>query len=120
MATIPEHLHEINAQREAFAPYNFIPLPEKAVPAEVVSEQQRVVELDLQNRSQLKPQPKEAQYLVRHDQYFAERHTGTITCTLKTETPLYVRCGLNAKQFEGAIKEVEAQQQSNEARPAQM
>ncbi|MCA0350442.1 MAG: TIGR03986 family CRISPR-associated RAMP protein [Chloroflexi bacterium] len=110
MATVPEHLHEINA-REAFAPYNFIPLPEKAVPAEVVLEQQRVV-------IKAEHQPKEAQYLVRHDQYFADRHTGTITCTLRTETPLYVRCGLNARQFKDSIQEVEQQQQSNEARTA--
>lgn len=110
MANVPEHLHEIHIEREAFAPYNFIPLPEKAVPAEVVSEQQRVVELD--------PQPSEAQYLVRHDQYFADRHTGTITCTLKTETPLYVRCGLTADEFKRSLLEVEQQQQSNEARTA--
>lgn len=112
MATVPEHLHDIPAQREAFAPYNFIPLPEKAVPAEVVSEQQRVV------IANVNLQPKEAQYLVRHDQYFADRHTGTISCTLKTETPLYVRCGLTAEEFKRSLLEVEQQQQSNEARTA--
>ncbi|MBM7844808.1 TIGR03986 family CRISPR-associated RAMP protein [Herpetosiphon giganteus] len=109
MASVPEHLNDFAPQREAFAPYNFIPLPEKAVPAEQVPLSQRVI-------VKAEPQPAEAQYLVRHDQYFADRHTGTISCTLKTETPLYVRCGLTEAEFEASIKEVELQQQSNEAR----
>lgn len=55
----------------ARAPYNFVPLPEKVVPAELFSPD--------------------------HDMY--KRHTGHITCTLKTLTPLYIRGLLSRKNF---------------------
>ena len=99
MSTLPEHTTIIPADRMAFAPYNFVPLPEKAVPAELVPEGQRILH-----------QCAEAPFLVRHNQYFAERHTGTITCTLTTETPLYVRCGLTPAEFARSMREVEEQQ----------
>lgn len=97
---LPEQLTQIPADRIAYAPYNFIPLPAHAVPAETVDPDQRIVVPTKKNE----PQPIEAQYLVRHDQYIAGRHTGTITCTLTTETPLYVRCGQTSKNYARLIE----------------
>lgn len=53
----------------AWAPYNFVPMPNKPVYAELDAEG--------------KP--------PRHDIYDAERHTGYFEVTLTTETPLFVR-----------------------------
>lgn len=56
----------------ARAPYNFVPLPEKMVPAP---------ELPVQ------------------DQYEPGRLTGRVACTLETRSPLYVRGMLEPKEF---------------------
>ncbi|MDZ4720651.1 MAG: TIGR03986 family CRISPR-associated RAMP protein [Roseiflexaceae bacterium] len=72
---LPQHIKEISEERAAIAPYNFVPLPEKVVWAE------------------------ESFAKVRHNVYMLGRATGSITCTLTTESPLYVRCALTAKQF---------------------
>ncbi|MCE7946713.1 MAG: TIGR03986 family CRISPR-associated RAMP protein [Chloroflexi bacterium CFX4] len=48
----------------AHAPYNFVPLPDKVVPAEPLPD---------------------------HDRYHADQHSGHFTVTLTTETPLYIR-----------------------------
>jgi CRISPR-associated protein (TIGR03986 family) len=55
----------------ARAPYNFVPLPEKVVPA---------------------------QELPDHDCYHEDRHSGYFTVTLTTETPLYIRGMLTEKE----------------------
>jgi CRISPR-associated protein (TIGR03986 family) len=55
----------------ARAPYNFVPLPEKVVPA---------------------------QELPDHDCYHENRHSGYFTVTLTTETPLYIRGMLTEKE----------------------
>ncbi|WP_129675791.1 TIGR03986 family CRISPR-associated RAMP protein [Candidatus Chloroploca sp. Khr17] len=68
----PPQAAEIAPPRTAIAPYNFVPLPAKIVPAEAPE---------------------------RHDVYHTERHTGTITCTLTTESPLYVRCGFTPDAY---------------------
>lgn len=62
---LPQHKNPV-PNREALAPYNFVPLPEKVLSGEVS---------DL-------------------DAYHAGQHTGWFECELTTETPLYVRCGL--------------------------
>ena len=62
---LPQHKNP-QQNREALAPYNFVPLPEKVLSGEVS---------DL-------------------DAYHAGRHTGWFECVLTTETPLYVRCGI--------------------------
>lgn len=62
---LPQHENP-RSDREALAPYNFVPLPEKVLRAEAG---------DL-------------------DAFSAGRHTGYFECDLTTETPLYVRCGL--------------------------
>lgn len=56
----------------AIAPYNFVELPNKVVSAEPLPE---------------------------NDCYHHERHTGKIECTLTTESPLYIRCGLTPADF---------------------
>jgi CRISPR-associated protein (TIGR03986 family) len=62
----------VSPERTAIAPYNFVELPEQVVAAEAVPDQ---------------------------DQYYAERYTGQIDCTLTAESPLYVRCGLTPEQL---------------------
>jgi CRISPR-associated protein (TIGR03986 family) len=74
---LPKMIDNIDTNRIAFAPYNFVPLPEKVVQAEAA---------------------------LPHDTYHTERHTGTITCTLTTASPLYVRCGLTAEQLEQGLE----------------
>jgi CRISPR-associated protein (TIGR03986 family) len=77
---LPQHANPSTTDRIAYAPYNFVPLPECIVPAE-----------PLQNQ----------------DQYYPQYYTGRIECRLTTESPLYVRCGLTAEQFKRS--EVEKQ-----------
>ena len=60
------------SERRAKAPYNFIPLPEKVLAAEPLLDQ---------------------------DRYHASRHTGWMSCTLTTASPLYVRCGVLPEDF---------------------
>jgi CRISPR-associated protein (TIGR03986 family) len=72
--TLPQHLSEIAEHRAAIAPYNFVPLPERVVKAEL-------------------------QAAVDQSVYDSTRHTGTIACTLMTESPLYVRCGYTPEQY---------------------
>ncbi|KAB8321187.1 TIGR03986 family CRISPR-associated RAMP protein [Tolypothrix campylonemoides VB511288] len=76
----PRHLKQVPKQpedRRAIAPYNFVELPEK------------VVEAELESNGKLR----------NNDRYYPDRHTGKIICTLKTESPLYIRCGLTPADF---------------------
>jgi len=69
---LPKHLKKVPEDRKAIAPYNFVELPEKVV---------------------------EAEPLPDNDRYYKDRHTGQITCTLITESPIYTRCGLTKDEF---------------------
>jgi len=87
---LPEHRNpfysdDARLSREAFAPYNFVPLPDRVVEAPTLSETQWA-------------NPELAQ-LVRRDVYHQGRHTGQIVCELRTESPLYVRCALTEGRF---------------------
>ncbi|MGB3653506.1 MAG: hypothetical protein WBA41_20145 [Rivularia sp. (in: cyanobacteria)] len=63
----PRHIKEISdSKRTAVAPYNFVELPDKIVPA---------------------------QPLPPHNLYDSQCYTGQINCTLTTCSPLYIRCG---------------------------
>ncbi|PMB12164.1 CRISPR-associated RAMP family protein [Fischerella thermalis CCMEE 5273] len=73
----PKHLKKVPDDRKAVAPYNFIELPEK------------VVEAELECNGKLRD----------NNRYYSDRHTGKIVCTLKTESPLYIRCGLTPADF---------------------
>lgn len=71
---LPKHIYDIdNDKRRAFAPYNFVELPEKVVPSQ--------------------------QPLPSHNRYYKELHTGKISCTLTTSSPLYIRGGFLPKDF---------------------
>jgi CRISPR-associated protein (TIGR03986 family) len=70
----PRH-NNPSPERAARAPYNFVPLPEKVVPAE-------------------KPLPDMDRY---HDN---EHYTGVIKCEITTESPIYVRGAVEPKFFE--------------------
>jgi CRISPR-associated protein (TIGR03986 family) len=73
----PKHLKEVPDNRKAIAPYNFVELPNE------------VVEAELQYNGKLR----------NNDRYYPDCHTGRIRCTLKTESPLYIRCGLTPNEF---------------------
>ncbi|MGL6339150.1 MAG: TIGR03986 family type III CRISPR-associated RAMP protein, partial [Waterburya sp.] len=73
----PRHLKQVPKERQAIAPYNFVELPHKVVPAQVECNGK----------------------LRDNDRYYSDRHTGKIICTLKTESPLYIRCGLTPVDF---------------------
>ena len=79
----PKHVNP-PIDRMASAPYNFIPLPEKVVPAVNGV-------LDLPG----------------HDKYEEGKHTGYFEVSLMTRSPLYIRCPLKVEDFlrqEKAIK----------------
>lgn len=71
----PRHNNPTRPERTAHAPYNFVPLPEKVVPAE-----QPLPEMD------------------RYDDN--ERYTGVIECEITTESPVYVRGAVEPGFFE--------------------
>ena len=73
--TLPTQPRNIDPERQALAPYNFVPLANKVV----------TVGLD---------------DLPDQGVYHPDRHTGRIECILTTETPLYVRGPLTPKEFE--------------------
>lgn len=73
----PRHLKKVKKDRKAVAPYNFVELPSK------------IVEAELECNGKLQD----------NDRYYSDRHTGKIECTLKTESPLYIRCGLTPTDF---------------------
>ncbi|MBD2295130.1 TIGR03986 family CRISPR-associated RAMP protein [Anabaena sphaerica FACHB-251] len=70
----PRHITPKSKNNRAFAPYNFVELPD---------ENKLVV----------------AQQLPNSNCYEKERYTGYIECTLVTETPLYIRNGLIPDDF---------------------
>ncbi len=71
--TFPVHVDPTDEAREAVAPYNFVPLPEKIVTMPVDA-------------------------LPDQGKFHAGRHTGHIDCLLTTESPVFVRAGLNPEQ----------------------
>lgn len=84
---LPQHIQKVptdqDNDREAYAPYNFVPLPEQVVLAEEVPIEHQAAH------------PR----LVRQDRYLEGRYHGQIVCTLTTATPLYVRCGYTPEDF---------------------
>jgi CRISPR-associated protein (TIGR03986 family) len=81
----------VASDREAHAPYNFVPLPEAIVKVESMPSQDRY-----------------------------SGYTGSVTCTLTTETPLYIRCGMSPEAFqvdgEKAFHELSESQKTERAR----
>ncbi|MCP6760106.1 MAG: TIGR03986 family CRISPR-associated RAMP protein [Fischerella sp. CENA71] len=74
---LPRHLNNVPENKKAIAPYNFVELPNDIVKVEPES-------------------------LPQHNVYYPEsenRYTGRIQCTLTTESPLYIRCGLTKEEF---------------------
>ena len=65
---------EVNDDHEARAPYNFIPLPEKAITFSID---------DLPDQGVYDP----------------DRHTGYVDCEITTSSPVYVRAGLPPEKF---------------------
>ncbi len=71
--TLPKHQNPKDEQNTATAPYNFVPLPEKIIPAKTP--------------------------LPGHDYYDLDYHTGHISCKLTSASPLYIRCGVSPADF---------------------
>ena len=68
----PKQPKEIEADRQAKAPYNFVSLPERIIrftPSKVLPDQ---------------------------DRYWSKRLTGYVDCTLTTESPVYTRAAVPA------------------------
>ena len=65
----PRQKYQIPPKRAAIAPYNFVPLPGRVVPAPADD------------------------WNVTHDEYHAGRHTGYIKGVITTASPLYIRAG---------------------------
>lgn len=75
ISEVPESIKDPQGRdipRRAVAPYNFIELPEKIVPAEP---------------------------LPTHNCYYDNRYTGQFKCTLTTSSPLYIRCGMETTNY---------------------
>jgi CRISPR-associated protein len=75
ISKVPESIKDEkgnNIPRRAVAPYNFVELPEKIVPAEPIP---------------------------THNCYHNNCRTGKIKCTLTTSSPLYIRCGMSQTDF---------------------
>ncbi|NJL02002.1 MAG: TIGR03986 family CRISPR-associated RAMP protein [Spirulinaceae cyanobacterium SM2_1_0] len=70
----PKHIRCVPKNNIAYAPYNFIELADTTVTV-----------------------PRES--LPKYDSYSSSHNTGEIRCTLTTESPLYIRCGLQASDF---------------------
>ncbi len=70
----PKHNNPTKPDRTAWAPYNFVPLPEKAVPAKLP--------------------------LPEMDRYDGGRYTGVIKCEITTEAPVYVRGAVEPSSYE--------------------
>lgn len=77
----PRHNNPTQPERTAHAPYNFVPLPEKAVPAE-------------------QPLPEMDRYDGKHCIGVDKRYTGVIECEITTESPVYVRGAVEPDTFE--------------------
>lgn len=75
--SFPEHPAGIEESRRAYAPYNFVPLPE------------RVVTLSLED-------------MPEHNIYSADRYSGFLNCELTSETPIYVRAGRSPEEARDA------------------
>ena len=69
----PKHIDKVPNGRRAIAPYNFVELPDRVVEAELP--------------------------LPEGDRYHPNHRTGKIECTLTTESPLYIRCGMAPADF---------------------
>lgn len=80
----PIQPRDIDPERQALAPYNFVPLGSKVV---------TVTPDDLPDQGVYDP----------------KRRTGRIECRLTTETPLYVRGPLTPEEFEQAESDAEAE-----------
>ncbi len=101
---LPKHIYPVPEDREALAPYNFVPLPEQVVLAQELPPGEQGTD------------PR----LPRQDRYLAGRHTGRLICSLTTESPLYVRCGYTPQEFAEyggrAFHELTPEQQQERAR----
>lgn len=74
----PRHIKKISENPIANAPYNFVELPTDIV---------KIKPEDLPQQNVYYPQSE-------------KRYTGRIECTLTTESPLYIRCGLTKSEFD--------------------
>ena len=73
---LPVQPPQIETDRIALAPYNFVPLPEKVVTLDVKKD------------------------LPDQGWYDPDRLTGRVECALTTESPLYTRAGVTPEEYE--------------------
>lgn len=76
-----QHVTNIPSGKEAHAPYNFVPLNDKVVEAQ----------LDINTVTEKRP--------CDFDRYHPDRHTGYIDLTITTKSPVYIRGLLDAQDL---------------------
>lgn len=69
---LPRHVDPHKDERRSCAPYNFVPLPDAMMPAPLLADGTSPWQ--------------------KHDIYVPGLHSGWIDLTIRTETPMYVRC----------------------------
>jgi CRISPR-associated protein (TIGR03986 family) len=90
--SLPKQPQQIEKDRQALAPYNFVELPEQVV---------KVV--DGEQKADMRKQAVNAA-LPDQDSFHAARHSGWIGCRLVTESPTYVRAALTLAEAEAGKK----------------
>ena len=90
--SLPKQPLQIEKDRQALAPYNFVELPEQVV--KVVDGEQKSAERKQAVNAALPDQ----------DVFHASRHSGWIDCRLITESPTYVRAALTLAEAEQGEK----------------
>lgn len=78
--TWPTHSNQIDDDRQALAPYNFVPLPERIV---------KLDEADLPDQSRF---------------YNPSYLSGYLTCELTTASPIYIRAGVKPADYQAGAK----------------
>ncbi|HEY9612495.1 MAG TPA: hypothetical protein V6C93_24285, partial [Allocoleopsis sp.] len=74
---IPKHIDQVQDERRAVAPYNFVELPEIIVPAEPLPANNCYHEYSEHKDNEV-------------NTLKIKRHTGKIECTITTSSPLYI------------------------------
>ncbi|MEQ8462045.1 TIGR03986 family type III CRISPR-associated RAMP protein [Coleofasciculus sp. E1-EBD-02] len=82
----PKHIDQVQDERRAVAPYNFVELPDTIVPAEPLPDKNCYHDYSEHKISQ-------------ENTIKIQRHTGQIDCTITTSSPLYIRCGMTPTDF---------------------
>jgi CRISPR-associated protein (TIGR03986 family) len=115
--SLPKQPLEIDSDRQALAPYNFVELPEQiaavvegsklpAVPEEKkgMSEQERAAWEKARDKALRERAAAVTAQLPDQDVFHADRHSGWIDCQLMTASPAYVRAPRTPQEADQGIQ----------------